>query len=253
VVLLPYSTIKVADLHPNVIESWKKKGIVYLVGSYVSIFPPTNLPAGWIITQALWGRILRKSDLDVIGEDLEYIPFEAVMQCYPNRCVIRPIIQKLFSVKEPNPLHRCLFSSLQSGAAAALLTTNYDLAFDSLATSDPMFVTVYDQRSHDRYKQLRAASSTPPKLSFTIHGTATGAENTIVCDLEAEGWPEKWKRDLLFEATRDRVLVVIGYNGRDFDIAPISRTSQSELKRSGSSAEVMTVLPQLEMEKVFVR
>jgi hypothetical protein len=56
---------------------------------------------------------------------------------------------------------------------------------------------------------------------FKIHGTATPeAENTIVCDLEAEGWPAKWKRDLLLEVTSGRTLVVLGYSGRDFDICP---------------------------------
>jgi hypothetical protein len=213
--------LAISDLDSTTIESWRTTGIVCLVGSYISIFPPTNLPPGWDITQALWQRILRKSDLAFLGNDLDDIPFEAVMQCYPNRSAIRLIIQRLFCEKEPNPIHRCLFSSLQSGIAKGLITTNYDLAFDSLAESDPDVATVFDSLSFDNYRNLRFGSASSPKIYFKIHGTAApGAEKTIVCDLEAEGWPAQWKRDLLFEVTKDRTLIVIGYSGRDFDICP---------------------------------
>jgi hypothetical protein len=58
----------ISDLDSTTIESWRTTGIVYLVGSYISIFPPTNLPVGWDITQALWQRILRKSDLAFLGK-----------------------------------------------------------------------------------------------------------------------------------------------------------------------------------------
>jgi hypothetical protein len=59
------------------------------------------------------------------------------MQCYPRRGGIRSTIRKMFCEKEPNAIHRCLYSSLQCGMAQSLITTNYDLAFDSLAESDP--------------------------------------------------------------------------------------------------------------------
>jgi hypothetical protein len=203
------------------IENWRAAGIVFLVGSYISNFPPTNLATGWEISQALWHKILRSSDLSFLGEDLNDIPFEAIMQCYPNRSLIRPIIQKLFCEMKANAVHHCLFSALQSGKAESLITTNYDLAFDSLTAGEPGIVTVFDSPSFDKYRRLRSAPSFSPKVYFKIHGTAApGAEETIVCDLEAEGWLDAWKRDLLLEVTSDRTLVVIGYSGRDFDICP---------------------------------
>jgi hypothetical protein len=227
---LAYSCVAISDLDSATIETWRSAGVVYLVGSYVSVFPPTNLPAGWDITQALWQRILRKSDLAFLGRnrddpkdrgDLVDIPFEAVMHCYPNRTAIRPIIQRLLCAREPNPIHRCLFSSLKSGLSKGLITTNYDLAFDSLAEGDPDIVTVFDPRSFDDYRHLRSGSSSSPKVYFKIHGTAApGAEETIVCDLQAEGWLDPWKRDLLLEITRGRTLILLGYSGRDFDICP---------------------------------
>jgi hypothetical protein len=159
--------------------------------------------------------------LRFLGRDLDDIPFEAIMQCYPRRGGIRSTIRKRFCEKEPNAIHRCLYSSLQCGMAQSLITTNYDLAFDSLAESDPHCVTVFDEAGFDNYCHLRSLSPSAPRVYFKIHGTAApGAENTIVCDLEAEGWPAPWKRDLLLELTADRTLVVLGYSGRDFDICP---------------------------------
>jgi hypothetical protein len=225
---LPYSCIAISDLDDATIEMWRAPGIVYLVGSYISTFPPTNLPAGWNITQALWQRILRKSDLAFLGKDrddipndLDDIPFEAIMHCYPNRSAIRPIIRRLFCERQPNPIHHCLFSSLKSGLAKGLVTTNYDLAFDTLAEGDPDVVTICDPRTFEHYRNLHSGSSSTPKAYFKIHGTAApSAEATIVCDLQAEGWLDQWKRDLLLEMTRDQTLIIIGYSGRDFDICP---------------------------------
>ena len=234
---LAYSCLAISDLDSTTIETWRAAGIVCLVGSYISVFPPTSLPAGWDIAQALWQRILRKSDLAFLGKDLDDLPFEAVMHCYPNRRAIRPIIQKLFCEKKPNSIHRCLFSSLQSGMAKGLITTNYDLAFDSLAEVDPGAVTVFDRQSFDSYLKLGSGSPSPPKVYFKIHGTAApGAEETIVCDLQAEGWLDPWKRDLLLEVVRDRTLIVIGYSGRDFDICP-------ELVNSARQAHTVWLQP----------
>lgn len=218
---MAYSCIDVSDLDQATIEGWRATGIVYLVGSYVSIFPPTSLPPGWQISQALWQKILRKSDLTFLGRDLDDIPFEAITQCYPQRNAIRPIIHKMFCENQPNEIHRCLYSSLKAGMASSLITTNYDLAFDALAQGDAKCATVFDRPTFDSYCQARSVAAAPPPVYFKIHGSAAlGAEQTIVCNLEAEGWPAQWKRDLLFEITKGRTLVVLGYSGRDFDICP---------------------------------
>ena len=218
---MAHSCIDVSDLGQATINGWRAAGIVYLVGSYVSIFPPTSLPQGWQLSQALWHKILRKSDLAFLGHDLDDIPFEAIMQCYPKRDSIRPIIHKMFCETRANEIHRSLYSSLNAGIASSLITTNYDLAFDSLAEADSNCATVFSKDTFDRYCLARSASATPPHVYFKVHGTAAhGAEQTIVCDLEAEGWPAEWKRNLLFEITKGRTLVVLGYSGRDFDICP---------------------------------
>ena len=57
---LAYSCAAVSDLDSTTIETWRTAGLVYLVGSYISIFPPTNLPTGQNMGQAIWERILRE-------------------------------------------------------------------------------------------------------------------------------------------------------------------------------------------------
>jgi SIR2-like protein len=216
-----FASVPIFDLDKNTLETWSRTGIVFLVGSYVSIFPPTNLPTGGDTTQALWQRILYKPDLDFLGKDLSDIPFEAIMQCYPNRGAIRSIIRRLFLITEPNPIHQCLASSLQRGKSTGLITTNYDLALDSALAGDPRVTTVFDKSGFERYRSLYCRLTSPPTVYFKIHGTAAiGAEDTIVCDLEAEGWLNPWKRQLLCEMVSNRTLVVIGYSGRDFDLCP---------------------------------
>jgi hypothetical protein len=108
-VLLAYSCIAVSDLDSATVGTWRTTGIVYLVGSYISIFAPTNLPPGWDISRALWQRILRKSDLSFLGHDLDNIPFEAIMHCYPQRSAIRSIIRKMFCEKDPNAIPLPIF------------------------------------------------------------------------------------------------------------------------------------------------
>lgn len=234
-----YSSLRLSDLDGATLDAWQSTGIVFLVGSYVSTFPPTNLPTGSDTTQALWQRILRKADLDFLRTDLSDVPFEAIMQCYPDRTAIQPIIRKLFCITEPNPVHQCLVSSLRSGKSKGLITTNYDLGFDSALAGDQGIITIFDQAGFDRYRSLYTGPGIRPKPYFKIHGTAApGGEETIVCDLEAEGWLRPWKRELLSQMIEGRTLVLIGYSGSDFDLCP-------ELAESTRQAHTVWLQPSL--------
>ena len=221
---MAHRSVALLDLDDRTIEIWRDAGIVFLVGSFVSTFAPTNLPTGIATTKALWNRILRPSDQDCLGKDfadLENVPFEAIMQCYPEQSAVRPIIQKLYCEERPNEVHRCLVSSLQSGTAKGLITTNYDLAFDSVLQGSPNVITAVDDRGLASFRTAKSTLAAPPSVFFKIHGTsAVGYSNTIVCDLNAEGWLEPWKRELLREMVCDRALILIGYSGSDFDLCP---------------------------------
>jgi hypothetical protein len=221
---MAHRSVALLDLDDRTIEMWRDAGIVFLVGSFVSTFAPTNLPTGIATTKALWNRILRSSDQDCLGKDfadLEHVPFEAIMQCYPKQSAVKPIIQKLYCEAGPNEVHRRLVSSLQSGTAKGLITTNYDLAFDSVLQGNPDVITIVDDLGLASFRTATSRLAAPPSVFFKIHGTAAvGYSNTIVCDLNAEGWLKPWKRELLREMVYGRALILIGYSGSDFDLCP---------------------------------
>jgi hypothetical protein len=218
---MSYSVVTVEELDEKVLETWRRTGMVLLVGSYVSTFPPTSLPTGKATSESLWQLILSPNEVQALREDLQGVPFEAIMQCYPNKKVVKSIIRRLYSATRPNQVHRCVVSSLRLGKLQGLITTNYDLAFDALAKARADdIVVVYDEATLRRYRDSQCAVP-DAKACFKIHGTADEiAENTIVCDLEAEGRLKDWKREFLYEMVRGRTLVVVGYSGCDFDICP---------------------------------
>lgn len=221
---MDYIEMPFSDSRTAKIAEWKAAGLVFLVGSFVSTFAPTNLPTGRATTKALWDKILTKSDQDFFGNELEELkdfPFEAIMHCYPDPVGIKRIIQGLFWENKPNEVHNCLANALASGSIEGLITTNYDLAFDTALRSASNVITVFDDDGYTTYLNRRAAGTIGTRPYFKIHGTAEpGEEETIVCNLNTERKLCRWKRELLAEIVRNRTLVVIGYSGSDFDICP---------------------------------
>jgi SIR2-like domain len=217
----PYSTLPVSELKDDIVKIWCRRGLVFLVGSYISTLPPTNLPSGYLTTERLWRMLLSHEEYELVKADVDNVPFETIMQLYPDRASIRSIIRRMYSAGEPNQTHECLASSMASGRVKGVITTNYDLAFDTLAQRAPEnFAVVYDEPTLKGYRE-HLRTHPDKKVCFKIHGTASKeAEETIVCDLEAEGRLKPWKRELLKELLRERTLIVIGYSGRDFDICP---------------------------------
>jgi hypothetical protein len=143
------------------------------------------------------------------------------MELYPDPDTLGVRIQRLFGTDIPNPVHRCLANQLLSGGLLGLITTNYDLAFEACLSEDRRCFTVFDESTHDAF---RAATSSGRRqhLLFKIHGTAKkGLEHTLVYKLQQEGLLEPWKRSLLVELVEARVVMILGYSGRDFDICPI--------------------------------
>jgi hypothetical protein len=208
----------ISDLDNATAEQWRARGLVVLAGALVSAFEPTNAPDGNTVTEGLWDLIFGAVRWPRLKKDFRGIPFEALMHLYPDSSSLKSRVQKLFETYTPNPVHRCLADQLLAGGLCGLITTNYDLAFDTCLAKDPRCVTVYDRSTHEGAQRL-----TPPaRVFFKIHGTATpGHEDTLIYSLEREGLLEHWKRERLLRETEGRVLLILGYSGRDFDICPI--------------------------------
>jgi len=213
-----YRIVRVADCGPE-LESRRQFGFVFLIGSLVSTYAPTNLPIGAQITEGLWSFIFGDEWPPWLKKDFSLLPFETIMQCYPARAHVRTIVQRLFQTAPPNLIHHRLTAGLVGRTIDGLVTTNYDRAFEMSVSGQS------NVHSVTTCADARAYLSTPPParptLIFKIHGTAReGLESTLVCDLEAEGRLPRWKRDLLFDLIQGRTVIVVGYSGRDFDICP---------------------------------
>jgi len=188
---------------------------VVLVGSFVSVYPPTSLPFGMAVCAGLWDFIFGAGWPEWLKADFGRLPFESLMECYPDRGAVPRIVCGIFGSDVSNPVHQALARALQSGTLSSIITTNYDRALEACRNSESAFLPVTTEADFNSLHE-----ETLPAC-YKIHGTAAeGLEGTLVCFLGREGRLQGWKRKLLLSLLTDRTLVVIGYSGRDFDICP---------------------------------
>lgn len=196
---------------------------VVLVGSGISDFAPTNLPSGYrfstdLVDLLASGSVVRWPSW--LRQDAKYLPFEALMEGYPEQEQLPSTIAALYGRNDicPNALHSELARALTQNIFSAIITTNYDLALEScFVEHDKNVTTVVRERDY------LAWCAGDPRLPvyWKIHGTAApGFEDTLVFNLAAEHRMEDWKRRFLSGLIDGRALIVIGYSGRDFDICP---------------------------------
>ena len=199
------------------------------LGSAISIWEPTNLPTGKAFTKALFNALFfddeGKLD-DPLGLELETlfekIPFENVMEKCPDPNTLISLLKRIFNVSTYNNIHSLLVQTLIDEKIHSLITTNYDCCLEQAfvdAVKQPQqtaasLLTVV--RKEDLDSECKNA-----KLCFKIHGTADDNNGeTLVFLLRQESALPKWKRTLFQSLLEDRVLLIIGYSGTDFEICP---------------------------------
>lgn len=217
-----YHQIDIRDLSSRQVDEWKQNGIVLLIGSYISTFAPTNLPAGGECVKTLWNTIFSKKQNgswwpEWLHSNFEKLPFEVVMQNCPDKEGITESIQRTFGTAQPNPIHELLAEQVNQGAVHTIITTNFDLCFDT-ALHNNEICTIWDEQSQ---KESEHILSTSGRAYWKIHGSAhPGALKSLAFDPEAERQMEPWKQTLLKNLLQDKTLVILGYSGSDFDICP---------------------------------
>jgi tetratricopeptide (TPR) repeat protein len=227
----------VDDLGSDQIEQWFRRGVVLLVGSWISscgpFVPPdtTPLPHGVSWNKTIWEQFFGWScpeHLRQLSDDFKQLPFEAIMQCYQGRSELRSLLRRLYGGRAHNNLHDLLVTALGTRRIQRLITTNYDLGLDDCIRPAHRIATIHDQATCAAYRALADEQYAP---YYKIHGTALeGHEDNLVCDLGSERRLTGWKADLLQDCVRDRTLLIVGYSGRDFDLCPelTWRTRQAE-------------------------
>jgi len=212
------------DLSEADFDSIRASKPVLLVGSAVSIFAPTNLPNGKSVTDDLLARLASGGSSgpwpDWLIAAPEQLPFEAVLEAYPDQDSLPEIICRLFGEPnvKPNRLHEAIGDGVAQGLFSGLITTNYDLAFDNyFARTNAEIATLL------REEEGRAWMSSESKRPayWKIHGTARVEDSdTIVANLARERRMDDWKQCLLKRLVEGRTLIFLGYSGRDFDVCP---------------------------------
>jgi len=144
------------------------------------------------------------------------MPFEAVMECYPQQNKLPSILHRIFKKEAFNSFHESFCQKLRQGIFNSIIIPNYDLAFDKKLATLNFTNCIY------RYDQYKSKNIAGFESLFKIHGTAeNNSEGTLIFTLSQEKNLETWKVEFLTELIKDRILIIIGYSGRDFDICPV--------------------------------
>lgn len=161
------------ELSRSEIDSFLVSKPVLLVGPAVSDYPPTNLPSGRTVAKDILKMLgqpgTRERWPDFLWADAELLPFEAVLEGYPNQLELSEILCRLFGDPQlkPNTLHAAIGEGVKRGLFSGLITTNYDLAFDNYFVDGTVFTIC---RRQDYCAWRRETARRAPY--WKIHGSA---------------------------------------------------------------------------------
>ncbi len=195
-------------------------GITLLVGSAISMWEPTFLPPGQIVTNYLAELLVDQFDFKDPNEKTNIIkaitrtPFEYVWDQAPNNSLLPKIVIEEFKNRHPNPIHKAIKELVSQGIVKHIITTNYDTCLDQVFKSISAIKEVTTEQDSKDIKDHH-------NIYFKIHGSAVdGLESTVVYRLSQEGVLQGWKRKVLAQCITNATLLVIGYSGLDFEICP---------------------------------
>ena len=188
-----------------------------MVGAGISCWKPTTLPTGQDFTSGVNNSIFQHPNHPLINQNdwsklenlLCDVPFELLMERCPDHAKIRQILANLFSSRNPNPIHDTLSQLVTSGMVHSIITTNYDLALEEVLIGTPLTKVVSESD----------VPATVGRVYFKIHGCA-GTPDSMIFSLKHESAMPNWKQGLLEKLIENKVLLIIGYSGFDFEVCP---------------------------------
>ncbi|WP_063687019.1 SIR2 family protein [Bradyrhizobium stylosanthis] len=189
--------------------------VTFVVGSGVSLFPPASVVNGQRVTEAIAAHLsdgLPKQD--VLRRYLARAAFEVIFQHNDNDAAVRKWLLKLFTSddpKKPNSIHRSIAVSL-ARKPAHVITTNYDRFIERALLDVGVSVDTI-------IKEDDTKSASTSIRYFKIHG-CTSDPATLIFKLEQERPLQGWKARTFRSLVEGRIVIVIGYSGKDFEICP---------------------------------
>src|SRR5215207_1859744 len=112
-------------------------GVVALLKSYISTWHPSNMPNGQRITNAISDVIANEtvSPRHRVVDRIRSSAFEHIMERYPKREILQPVVAKAFYPTPPNPVHQAFARLLDAGVIEHIITTNYDVGLEAAASA----------------------------------------------------------------------------------------------------------------------
>ncbi len=217
--------------------------LVILVGSGISKPPPSDLPVGGDLRDAILSLI---KDVNLFNKlpkalqnnlkialgggvfqlpgskdslEIHGLPFEGLLEIYeelfPGTSDIQNFLKHNLQATDSNWIHYFLASSLlrKPPIISALITTNYDTLIEK-AVSSPRWerVKVYKEEQHKSWVGDRP-------IYLKVHGTLEDAES-VIATLSAESGLASWKKQFFHDLITNKVVLILGYSGFDFDVCP---------------------------------
>ena len=212
--------------------------LTFLVGAGCSVDPPSCLPAGRQMMEAIIKYTCAESEIEKILE-LEDLRFEQLIE------IVRDSLDKELKIidyysqcDKPNLQHFFLAEMIKKGHF--VMTTNFDFLIEyaliSIGVPKDEILPVITKVDFIDFNQPNELFRQGKKAVYKIHGSIkniiTGEEtrDSLIATLQALGsnkegqslfQVENYKRPLFDNISQGRTLIILGYSGSDdFDIVP---------------------------------
>ncbi|MBA7572298.1 Photosystem I assembly protein Ycf3 [subsurface metagenome] len=212
--------------------------LTFLVGAGCSIDPPSCLPAGPAMMNAIIDYTCAESEIEKVKK-LDQLRFEALVEIIRDR--LDPdlkIIDFYGLCDKPNIQHFFLAEMIKKGHF--VMTTNFDFLIEqallqSNVSKDDIEVVI-TKADFEKFNNPNELFEQGKKTVYKIHGSTKNiisgekTKDSLVATIQAFGSNkegenifqiEPFKRLLFDNISNERSLVVIGYSGSDdFDVVP---------------------------------
>ncbi len=216
----------------------KRTDLTFLVGAGCSVDPPSCLPSGRGMMDAIIDYTCDESEIATV-RSVEGLRFEALVE------IIRDgldeelrLIDYFGECDAPNLQHLFLAENIQRGNF--VLTTNFDFLIERALLQSGVqkeeVTPVITREDFEKYQDPKRVFAQGKKAVYKIHGstknivTGESTRDSLIATIQAFGANkagenvfqiEHFKRPLFLNSTDGRSLVIMGYSGSDdFDIVP---------------------------------
>src|SRR6266404_3176753 len=114
----------------------QRHGFVALLGSVISDWEPSGLPAGETLTLTVAELLADPlTSRPQLKQWIRRAAFEHVMEGCPRPEILGDNLLDLFSPVQPNPLHEAVATLIANGTIEHVVTTNYDSNLEAACSS----------------------------------------------------------------------------------------------------------------------